>query len=314
MRKRWYDLWSRPARSDADPDQSRSGATGVVVAVVLACLAAGALGLAWQDRTVLAAEELSATTVLVLFGIVVAVGFVWLIVAIVFGRGGGPDPSASRKKKPSAVALVIQLVFVIALFAVLWRLREDMPPVDPSPADPVGVPNATATPGEPAGTPDRPAGPTWSWPVALTAGMVLALLVAAVGLLTRRGPANRADSDEEAPTATAVAQVVAAGMAALADLDEPRAAVIRSYAAMESALAQVGLPRRVADTPSELLQRAVAAGLFSATGAEAAAELARLFQRARFSRRSLPPDARLQAVAAFDRLDAELRAAARAGQ
>jgi Domain of unknown function (DUF4129) len=306
VRKRWFGPLVRSVRPDRD--RLRTPSTSLVVAIVLACLAVGAVGLAWQDRTVLGAEQLSGTAILVILACVFGLGLVWLVLAIVFGRGGGKGPPVTRKQ-PSRLVIVVQLVVIALLFLLLWRMRDmsggspdELPIPEPTPAEAAGEGGAGGTPVE----------PTWSWPVALGAGMVLALVIAAVGLLTRRAAGQPTDPVDDAPSASDVARVVAAGRAALGELDEPRAAVIRSYAAMETAFGELGLRRRVADTPTELLQRATSAGLFSSTGAEAATELADLFERARFSRRALPPDARLQAAAAFNRLDGELRAAARA--
>jgi Domain of unknown function (DUF4129) len=327
VRERWFGLLARfvrPGRQsperggagshllgrDAPERPRRTTSTGLVVGIVLACLAAGAVGLAWQDRTVLSAEELPCTVLVVILLAMFGAGLVWLVLLIIFGRGGGKAPPIKRKQ-PSLLVMAVQLLMIVVLVLVLWRLRDDMSGA-PRGELPIGEPTPGGTPGV-DGNSGAPVEPTWSWPVAIGAGVVLALVVAAVGLVTRRATTARTtEVVDEAPSATDVAEVVAAGRAALGELDEPRAAVIRSYAAMETALGELGMQRRGADTPTELLQRAASARLFSPTGAAAATELAGLFERARFSRRALPPDARLQAAAAFNRLDAELRASARA--
>jgi len=83
------------------------------------------------------------------------------------------------------------------------------------------------------------------------------------------------------PTAPApLAAAVAAGSSALAATGDAREAIIGCYAAMEESLAAAGSPRLAADTPEELLARAVGEGV---TRTPAAAELTRLFREARFS-------------------------------
>ena len=140
----------------------------------------------------------------------------------------------------------------------------------------------------------------------LLLGLVTMLAVAA--LLTRamrdRTPTrDPADLEDERPldAATLAGAVVAAGQAMEAH-DDTRAATIAAYRVMAAALA-----RRAgwtpADTPTELLDRAVAAGLVSRG---AALELTELFREARFSRHELPAGARHAAEAALARVSAEL--------
>ena len=55
-------------------------------------------------------------------------------------------------------------------------------------------------------------------------------------------------------------EAVESGRAALAEISDARAAIIACYVAMERSLADRGTRRTVADTPDELLARAVGAG------------------------------------------------------
>ncbi len=75
-------------------------------------------------------------------------------------------------------------------------------------------------------------------------------------------------------------EAVESGRAALAEIDDARAAIIACYVAMERSLAERGTQRSVADTPDELLARAVAAGTVRGP---AASRLTALFYEARFS-------------------------------
>jgi uncharacterized protein DUF4129 len=103
--------------------------------------------------------------------------------------------------------------------------------------------------------------------------------------------------------------VVESGRAALAGLDDARAAIIACYLAMERSLADRGAERGTADTPDELLARAVAAGVVRGA---AARQLTALFYEARFSSHPLGPGQRDAAEAALDELAVELHSGAEA--
>lgn len=139
-------------------------------------------------------------------------------------------------------------------------------------------------------------------------GLLVALLLAAVivcwVLLSRRrhgpaaGPEPELDDDPEELRAA-----VESGRAALRRLDDARAAIIACYAAMEQSLAQAGTARAVADTPDELLARAVAAGLAQSP---AATRLTQLFYEARFSTHPLAQGDRAAAEQALTEIAASL--------
>ena len=103
--------------------------------------------------------------------------------------------------------------------------------------------------------------------------------------------------------------VVESGRAALAELDDARAAIIACYVAMERSLADRGAVRDAADTPDELLARAVAAGVVRGAAAQ---RLTALFYEARFSSHPLGAGQRDAAKAALDELAAELHRGAEA--
>ncbi|MGH3251540.1 MAG: DUF4129 domain-containing protein [Trebonia sp.] len=100
-------------------------------------------------------------------------------------------------------------------------------------------------------------------------------------------------------------EAVNEGRAALAAIDDARAAIIACYLAMERRLADRGTARGAADTPDELLARAVASGT---AGGGAAGRLTALFYEARFSTHPLVAGQRDAASAALDELAAELAA------
>ena len=104
-------------------------------------------------------------------------------------------------------------------------------------------------------------------------------------------------------------EAVESGRAALAEIDDARAAIIACYVAMERSLAERGTKRSLADTPDELLARAVAAGTVRGP---AASRLTALFYEARFSSHPVAAGQRAAASAALDELADELAAAKKA--
>ncbi|MGD0701839.1 MAG: DUF4129 domain-containing protein [Trebonia sp.] len=106
-------------------------------------------------------------------------------------------------------------------------------------------------------------------------------------------------------------EAVESGRAALAEIDDARAAIIACYVAMERSLAERGTKRSVADTPDELLARAVAAGTVRGP---AASRLTALFYEARFSTHPVAVSQRAAASAALDELADELAAAKAAAE
>jgi hypothetical protein len=102
-------------------------------------------------------------------------------------------------------------------------------------------------------------------------------------------------------------EAVESGRAALAEISDARAAIIACYVAMERSLGERGTRRTAADTPDELLARAVAAGTVAGP---AASRLTALFYEARFSTHPVAAGQRAAASAALDELADELAAAA----
>jgi hypothetical protein len=97
-------------------------------------------------------------------------------------------------------------------------------------------------------------------------------------------------------TESELARAVESGRAALTELDDARAAIIACYVAMETSLAQAGTKRELAETPDELLDRAMTAGQVPAVPA---GTLTELFYEARFSTHHMPSAKREQAQRAL---------------
>ncbi len=140
---------------------------------------------------------------------------------------------------------------------------------------------------------------------ALLAVLLIAAIVACVLVLLRRVPDVAAEGelllagDDDASLRAAIES----GRRALRSFDDAQAAIIACYVAMEASLAAAGTARAAAETPDELLARAVGSGLLEGT---AAGRLTALFYEARYSSHALPAAARDEAVRALDAISAEL--------
>jgi Domain of unknown function (DUF4129) len=139
---------------------------------------------------------------------------------------------------------------------------------------------------------------------ALLIALIVAAVVVSIWWATRlRRPA--APLVIEDVSTDDLREAVNEGRAALAGIDDARAAIIACYLAMERSLAMRGTARGAADTPDELLARAVASGTVRGG---AAGHLTTLFYEARFSTHPLGAGQRDAASAALAELAAELAA------
>lgn len=231
-----------------------------------------------------------------------AVGFVLLLAVgsfLVIGRFAvrlrdevrhltGPTPWAERLRE-AAVALLAGAAVAVPVLMFVFHNRVDTGPVDP-PAHLPEPPEVTAPPKDPPlPWPDEPK-PDGLFrtliPVlfgVLAVALVVAVVVAAV-LLLRRLRIIRRQPPAALPAAPArpedaLAAAVATGRRALTGADA-RAAVIACYAAMEVSLAASGVTRRAPDSPTELLERAVADDRVDPVHARV---LTALFREARYS-------------------------------
>lgn len=142
----------------------------------------------------------------------------------------------------------------------------------------------------------------WSgWVFALALG----LTIAAAAILVWRARAARHDAPAPETPVDDVRDVIAAGRAALDDpIGDPRAAVVACYAAMEASLAAAGSGRRPAESPEELLARAVAEKRLPA---EPGRRLTRLFLAARYSSAAVTADDVIAGRDALQSIDAGVR-------
>jgi hypothetical protein len=187
--------------------------------------------------------------------------------------------------------------------------------------------HVTAKPPPPGATPHGPPSIKPPRPPAIGSGghfpltvilytLLVLVLVAAIVLAVwwssrlRRAAAPARVPDYLAEDSEGLRNAVESGRAALAELDDARAAIIACYVAMEDSLTARGTARAAADTPDELLARAVNTGIVGGLAAGAAEELTTLFYEARFSTHPLGQPGRDAARRALDYIAAELAAGA----
>jgi hypothetical protein len=208
-------------------------------------------------------------------------------------------PVGTRGERVLIVLIgTVVLVALGGLFVALVNV--DVPPLGP--AGTAG-PSATGTSPAPVTSPAAPsgegggAGPSSG--LLLAVGALAAVVIGTGVRLALRARERLGEADGGGPSGS-VHQAVAAAGVALAEVDEPRAAVLACYAALERGVVRAGIRRRPSDTPADLLARA---GLTS----PAARDLAELFREARFSAHPIGPDhvRRAEAALAEVRADAE---------
>jgi len=244
--------------------------------------------------------DIAARPVVIITGCVLEAVLAGLLVALRWRSRAASGPAARLRPLLSAAIvtglIAIPLATLILLLARVarrpFRLPRNARPA-PRPATPPGHHPLHAS----TAVPDLR--------YLLIAALAAATLVAAIVIWrqrrNRRDPGGQfTDPDEEdTGTPAEVARAVESGRMALRELDDARAAIIRCYLAMEGSLAEAGAARGIAETPDELLGRAVAAGLVRAGPA---GRLTALFYEARFSTHPLPLSRREEAEQALAEL------------
>lgn len=154
----------------------------------------------------------------------------------------------------------------------------------------------SSRPAVPAGATNRDG---WLAAGAAAAAALVLILGGAVALRRRRGTPGSAESAAVPTGKPRLSQ-------ALADLDQdpdPRRAVIRAYAAMETEFGRVGLERQPWEAPREYLGRALRALVVSGRSAR---RLTGLFEGARFSEERVSERTRREALTALRAVRDEL--------
>jgi hypothetical protein len=226
--------------------------------------------------------------------------------------------------------LPVFLVAALVLAAgVATTLSNDAINIVPLPQkSPVGGSQGTGSPSGSAGGSPSPTSspssllevkPAPAWLVRIVEFGVMFLLVSIVGLLlwalvrsllARRRSEKRVVVGPGAPQvqrpAEQVLAAIEAGLADLGDTDrDPRAAVIACWLRMEGAAADAGTPRQPSDSPADLVDRLLRS---HQVGRATLVDLAEVYRLARYGAHDIDEQMRARAVAALERVRAELRA------
>lgn len=257
----------------------------VAFAAMVALLAIGASGVAGRSQVSFEGSASRAYVPFLVAGVIV-VGVITLMTAI--AMSGSRGPIGKPQLRLAGPILIGFVSLTIAYFVVRNLTPRDEERLVRTAADDV-----------------TGGAPLWSWGIIVAFVALLGALFLLFVYVRRSPRIDDLDAIGDLALAQQVAEVIAAGRAALRNAANTRAAVIACFADMESALERAGVEHRLADTPAELLHRATANGLLSRTGATAATELARLYHRARFSEQTLPSNVRADAERALEVLHDE---------
>jgi hypothetical protein len=269
------------------------------VAAVALLAAAAALGLRARGATTLswnaAAVSAEGAAIRDVLGILVLAGVLAcavLVTAAFSGRRkrrprGEPrhvheEPALPWWIRPATLLLV--LAAAVVPFALLILQAHGHPQTSATPPSAIASRGDIASPTASLAPRSRArSGGSGGWPAAT----LIVLAVGAALLLFWRGnrPPGTLPTGAPAPVPPSaapqsLARALAAGTAALGRGQDPRAAIIGCYAAMERSLAAAGSAPVAADTPAEVLARAASRGLVRSA---AVGTLTSLFREARYS-------------------------------
>jgi hypothetical protein len=200
--------------------------------------------------------------------------------------------------------VVLSLLLAAGVFAVdrhggFALFRRDAQETTPASTTPASIRAKKAR--HPRVAPPRRA--HFQWLPALVLGSVVLGLAASMGAaaLLRRREGDAVD--EEAALAAALQEVLADSLDDLRAERDPRRAVIRTYARMETTFAAYGVAREESEAPLEYLARVLDSLRVSAY---AVRRLTQLFERAKFSPHEVDAEMKDGAIKALAGLRAEL--------
>lgn len=217
------------------------------------------------------------------------------------------------QRRTATVVALATLGFLVLLWAagtgspLLSRPQStlDLSPVEGTPAPPTVTPTQPAAEQQPV--PDSSVDLHLDW---LLLVVVCALLVV-IGLAVRWLMSREDDeesSNEAQDALDTLVEATACPSAWQHAQGDPRNAVVACWVALEDGVSRAGLERSPAETSLDLATRVLTRWQVDPT---AVAELAELYREARFSRHPVTEQQRDQAVAILDRINGDLRAAAR---
>jgi hypothetical protein len=210
------------------------------------------------------------------------------------------DPTTPWAKALASLVALLVLAVPIILAVALTQNHQRRQPLPPAPPTVAGNPSHghTATP-----TSAHSASATPNWWFVVGALALLVLAAAGTALLLRRRRGSKSFDEPEAGERADLSEALALSLADIEREPDPRRAVIRAYARMESGLARHGLPRRSFETSLEYVSRALVALRVSGPAVE---RLGRLFERAKFSQHAVDTTMKGEALAALGRIKVEL--------
>jgi uncharacterized membrane protein YidH (DUF202 family) len=258
----------------------------------------------------------SSTALVVVYTVAVLAALLSVFAAVRFRRSARrPAPRPEAVPRPTvpwrivvlaALAVAVLVGGVVLLSAILPHGTIS----SPDPAMPSRSPTVPATSDVAPAPPDPGRGTDLRPAFAIVLPVLLVLLTA--GWLfagRRRGVDGQRAPVVSDPARDPLSRAAELGLHALSQPAlAPGAAIVACYAAMELALAETpDVAPRAADTPAEVLARAVEHGVLQPG---AAATLVALFAEARFSRHDMDEDQRDAATAALRLVLEELRSRA----
>lgn len=228
------------------------------------------------------------------------------------GPNGDQDTTVPAAKLRSVLLYILGAALACDIGAIIYGLHLKLPPGNRRP-----IPALRQGAGKPPTSKphiQKPSGGSLNVADILYALLVIVLIAAVIVSIMwarRLRPATALDEDELiAEDPESLRDAVESGWAALRTFDDAKAAIIACYLAMERSLTEHGTARSVADTPSELLERATRTGMLRGG---AARRLTQLFYEARFSSHPMDQDQRAVAEQALSELAEALRQPAEAG-
>lgn len=219
-------------------------------------------------------------------------------------RGAAADPEG--EEVPLLLRVLATVLVLAALALAVWVVQQVAGPTPPEAAPPA--------PSSDGGSPAPSDGGRPAWPVLLAVAAVLVGAVIATRLSDVRNDhrTREEEADGGQPQEVELAAAIEAAEIQLGHHDDTRMAIVAAYRAMTASLTadlarrrDGGAGARASDTPTELLERAVAAGQ---VGPGPAGDLTALFREARFSRHPMGPADRRAAQQALALVRDELAA------
>jgi hypothetical protein len=275
----------------------RAAIVTVSLLALLALVAVGSRSEGWRGGD---KREISSFAVDLAYTLAILLGIALVVIVVLTVRSA---KGQMKLERPSGLRQIVLLMGALMLLGAYGIARFDFGPNREEQNDDVFGPPPKEEPTGDARIRKTPRQPEFQWWLALlAAGGVTAAVV-----VWRRG--RRPAVAVAGPDAVAeqLSEVLSETLDDLALERDPRRAVIRAYARMESVLASHGLPRAPPEAPLEYLARVLRE---LRVRAEAAHALTELFERAKFSQHEIDAAMKEEAIAALARVRDDLEAAA----